>query len=236
MENYKEKLNLLLQLQEKDAVLDTLKNRAGEIPDRIEELKSKISESRSSYDETKKEVTQLQVLKKQKELELEVQENLIKKHSTELNAVKSNDAYKALLSEIEHCRKTKISLENDILDIMEKIEAESKEIKDKEKHLKDDESVIIAEISQLENELTKLNAEIAKIQADRLEFVKLLSDDIMHKYNYIRRSRPGKAIVAIDGEMCSGCNMSVRPAVINEIIKEQDFILCDSCSRILYKK
>ena len=43
----------------------------------------------------------LERLQKEKEMEVTTLEAAIGKHSGELNAVKSNDAYKALLSEIE---------------------------------------------------------------------------------------------------------------------------------------
>lgn len=236
MEAYKEQLSLLLQLQDKDTVLDEVKGRAEAIPAKIAELKAQIDGSKSSYDEIKKDVTQLQVLKRQKELEVETQEGQIRKHSTELNSVKSNDAYKGLLKEIDHCKEAKNTLENEILEIMEKIDTESVEVKDKEKNLKQDESAISTDITQLEAELLKVNAELAKIQEERQAFAAGVPENVMHKYEYIHRTRSGKSIVAVEGEMCSGCNMSVRPAVINEIFKEQEFIMCDSCSRLLYKK
>ena len=52
---------------------------------------------KAALEEAKKDLTQLQVLKKQKEIDLETKENDIRKHTGELNNLKSNHAYKAML-------------------------------------------------------------------------------------------------------------------------------------------
>ncbi|MFH1369320.1 MAG: C4-type zinc ribbon domain-containing protein [Elusimicrobiota bacterium] len=236
MDAFKDKLNLLITLQEKDAVLDSLRLQAEAVPVKIDELNAKIEETRAAFDSLKNEITQLQVTKRQKELELEGQETEIKKHTSELNSIKKNDAYKALLSEIEESNHAKSLLENEILEIMEKIDVESKEVRERERQNRQEEAHVQVEISKLEIELNGLNGEVSKLDSERQEFAKNVPDNLQKKYDYIREGRSGLAIVYIDGENCSGCHIALRPQIINEVFKEQDFVYCDSCSRILYKK
>src|ERR1041384_1624935 len=114
----KEDIKLLLALQEKDLTLDRLRSEAAAIPSKIAAIKGEIQSAKAALEEAKKEAIQLQILKKQKELDLETQEGAIRKHSTELNAIKSNDAYRALLGEIEKSKQVKSGLEDQILQLM----------------------------------------------------------------------------------------------------------------------
>ncbi|MHB9156399.1 MAG: zinc ribbon domain-containing protein [Endomicrobiales bacterium] len=236
MIDVKENIKLLISLQEKDLVLDKLRHQAEAIPKEIEAQKGLVSEHRSSAEEKKKSLIQMQLKRKDKEGELAAKEGEIRKHSTELNSVKSNEAYRALLVEIESAKQDKSNLENEILGLMEKIEAESAFLKEEEKKQKQQEGEIQAEVSRREAELGALITEIARLEAERSEFVRQVSDAVLHHYDSIRERRQGIAVAVIEGENCSGCHFELRPQLINEVCKGQELIVCDSCSRILYRK
>lgn len=236
MIDVKATINLLIALQEKDTALDALRGKAEAVPLTIEEKKGSINAIRARIEDVKKELTQFLLKRKQKEVDLASKEAEIRKHSTELNAVKTNDAYKALLVEIESGKQDKSVLESDILELMDRADKESAIVKEEEKKIKQEEGIVQAEVSKLEGELNGLRAEIDKLEAERAEFVKQIPEDVMYRYDNIRRSRNGIAIAQIEGENCSGCHIVVRPQLINEICKAQDIIVCDSCSRILFKK
>lgn len=232
----KEKLALLIALQDKDTLLDQKRLKALDIPKAIDEEKAAFEKIRTEIEDTKKSLTKLQLAKKEKELELESKEAAIRKHSAELNAVKSNDAYKALLSEIDGAKKGKSALENEILDIMEGIEKEALVIKENEKLLKAKEGESASRIAALQEELKKIEAEIAHLEAERKVFGETIPRELISRYEDIRESRGGCAIVPIDGENCGGCQMVLRPQVINDVCKNSDIVVCDSCSRILFRK
>ena len=91
----------LIQLQELDKVIDALNRELETLPKQVEEKRSEIQRNQAAFEEEKKRLTALQVRKKDKELEVATHEQKIKKNEMELNTVKSNEAYKGLLTEIE---------------------------------------------------------------------------------------------------------------------------------------
>ena len=232
----KERVALLIGLQEKDVILDGMRSKAQEIPVKIEEEKVFLANIKLETEEKKKNLVKLQMAKKEKELELDSKEQLIRKHSSELNAIKSNDTYKALLAEIDNDKKGKNALENQILDIMEGIEKEGVVIKENEKLLKVKESESAAKITVLQEELKRIEEELTALETQRNEYASQLPAELLSKYDYIRESRQGLAVVPVEGENCGGCHMTLRPAIINDVCKHKDLIMCDSCSRILFKK
>jgi predicted nucleic acid-binding Zn-ribbon protein len=232
----KEKIKLLVALQEKDNALDKSRTQAQAFPEEIERLKQQLEQTRNETGGKKGILTQLQLKRKEKEIELEAKENEIKKHNTELNTIKSNDAYRALLNEIAQCKQQKSSLENEVLEIMEAIENESVQVKEDEKKLKQLEAETQSVIGRIENEHANAKNVVAALENERNEFAKSIPEDILRHYEHIRESRGGVAIVPIEGETCGGCHFAIRPQMINDVIKDQEIVLCDSCSRILYKK
>jgi hypothetical protein len=231
----KEQINLLVALQEKDTHLDEIRKNAQAIPKAIEEEKAAMENIKSETEEKKKNLQKLQLLKKSKELDLEAKESQIKKHSSELNSIKSNDMYKALIVEIDNCKKDKNSIENEILDVMEGIEKETALIKENEKQLKVKESESAGRIAALQEQQKKIEAEVSGYEDARKQFCSALPAELLSRYEYIRESQ-GIAVVPMDGENCGGCQIILRPHIINDVCKHQQLVCCDSCSRILYKK
>jgi uncharacterized protein len=236
MGKIREQLELLTLLQEKDVIIDKLKDIETVFPVQIEELKNLAAQRKSQITGRKSVISGIQLKRKEKEIDLETKENEIKKHNIELNSVKSNDAYKALLTEIEDCRKQKGDIENDILEIMEKMESESVLLKAEEQQIKEFEATTQSDIAKLERDLEKAKAEREKLVLDRNEFASKISKDFLSQYEYVRESKDGIGISNIEGETCTACHITLRPQIINDVCKEQEIVMCDTCSRILFKR
>src|SRR6266403_5228479 len=146
----KDMIKSLLSLQERDLELDRWRAELLAIPAKISGLKSDIQAAKTALEDAKKDMMQLQLTKKQKELDLDAQEAAIRKHSTELNAVKTNDAYRALLGEIEKAKEEKSRLEDQILQIMEQSDQAARVWKEKEAASKTDEAALLKQISDWE--------------------------------------------------------------------------------------
>jgi len=231
----KDTIKMLLSLQERDLELDQLKGELGAIPGRIAALKGNIQSAKTALEDAKKEMTQLQLAKKQKELDLDSQENAVRKHSTELNAVKTNEAYKALLGEIEKAKQEKSALEDQILQLMEQMDQATRTWKEKEAGSKDHEAGLLKQISNNEAKQKELEQAIAAKLADRDQSLGSLPKNLADQYNRLRSGkRTGAAVVPIRAEQCSGCHMKISQNVINEVRRGQKLMTCENCSRIVY--
>lgn len=152
-----------------------------------------------------------------------------------MNAIKTNDAYKALLSEIDKCKQVVQVLEDEILEIMDKVDKENLRLKQTDENFKHNEAEVKSKTEALKKELEQLKKDISVKEAERAEFAKKVSESLLVRYEYIRESKQGLAIVPVEGENCGGCSITLRPQTINEVCKAQELVVCDSCSRILYR-
>jgi predicted nucleic acid-binding Zn-ribbon protein len=174
------------------------------------------------------------MIKKQLEGEAEAKEQQIKKHQGELNSLKSNDAYKAMLTEIEFAKQALGKIEEDTLVAMEAIDAAEKDFKAKDQKVKSDENVVKAEIKTIEAEKQQLLDEEKAKRGERDTFEASIPENLRSHYNAIRTKRGGLAIVPITHNACSGCRMMLTPDKGVQAKKAKNMVVCDSCSRILY--
>ena len=230
-----EMIKLLLSVQDRDLDLDRLRAEMTAIPGRISTFKGEIQAAKTALEDAKKEMTQLQMAKKQKELDLDSQESAVRKHSTELNSVKTNEAYRALMGEIDKAKQEKSALEDQILQIMEQMDQATRTWKEKEAGSKSFEAGVLKQISDAETKQKELEQSIAAKQTERDQALGTLPKNLADQYNRLRSGkRTGAAVVPIRSEQCFGCHMKISQNVINEVRRGQKLMTCENCSRIVF--
>ncbi len=236
MENLRETLDLLYQLQSKDIEIFKLEKNITQTPKIIEKKQKQISDIKADFENKKAEYVRLNSLKKEKEALLATKEASIAKHTNDLNTIKANDMYKNCLVEIEKAKADKGVVEEEILKLMDDITKEQENLKNYEQQAKTKEEEINKEIVEAENSLKKAKQDVEKIKTEREEFSKNIDKNILSQYERLKESRDGQGIALIDGESCTGCNMVLRPQLIVQAARCKELVFCDNCSRILYRK
>ena len=225
----------LIRLQELDKELDVLRQGVSKTGPRRADIAARRAASSAAQEQSKKSLVDAQLARKNLEMEIDAKDQAVRKHSGELNSVKSNDAYKALVSEIEAAKKEKILLEDQVLVLMETIETLQKGAKAAEAEAQK----VRAELDVLDRALDAEEAELkAKAEAKKTEreaFVAGLPNDARARYEAIQRGRPGfLAVVPVKDMVCGGCRTGLTPNLVNPVMKGKEIVTCDSCSRILY--
>ena len=232
----KENLQQLIALQQQDAALDKIKSAIEKIPVMIARLKEQLEAEKARAGDAKNKTISLEKKKKEKELELAQKEEAAKKHGSELNQVKTNEAFKALQTEIERAKAAGSQIETEILEIMEQLDGSKKDEKTAQAAFQVEEKKFQAEIAAHEGRLTEQKALFDGEKAKRDEAAAPIPADAMKIYNHIRSRGKLDAIVPIDSSnSCSACRIQLAPQVIVEATKAKNLVSCESCQRILYR-
>jgi predicted nucleic acid-binding Zn-ribbon protein len=231
----KETIQRLVAVQEQDAVLDGLQKEMNRIPREIAALQAGLESAKAKLAEAKAKIIGFEKKKKEKELELAVKEEAIRKHTMELNQVKTNDAFKALQHEIDQAKAAGSQIETAILEFMEGIDGGRKEERAAAAELKTAEDKAKTEIAVLEKDMAELKAKHDAQKAARDEASVLVPPDMMRVYTHARSRGKLDAIVPVDGGNCSACRINLAPQMIIEVTKAKALVVCESCQRILYK-
>lgn len=231
-----EQLKRLIQLQEVDLLLDSIRAEIDQIPKEIDRLKREFEESQASLDELKKKITELQIARKGKELELKTKEEELKKHQSELFAIKTNEAYTALLKEIDEGKKLKNDIEDAILAVMEQEDALLAQEKIKKEYMAKKKKEDTRKQKELEEKLERLNQNLQELQSEQKQKIANVEPEIFKRYQKIREKKDGLAVVPIVDGFCGGCNIVLPPQIINDVLRGENLIACGYCLRILYLK
>jgi uncharacterized protein len=229
-----QELKKIFELQQFDIKIDGLRAELERIPSQIQGLSDTIAAEKQKLETFKTDMKQSALKHKEKEAELSAKEQEIVKFSQELNSIKTNEAYRAMLNQIENAKKAQGVIEDEILLLLEHADESAKQIKQMELKTRSEETRIQQHIADLRATEEKLRGDLAAVEAERAAFVPAIPPESLAQYEHIRNVKEGVAIVAIVDKSCSGCNYKLPPQRINEVVKGHDLVVCDHCSRILY--
>ncbi|HVE14050.1 MAG TPA: C4-type zinc ribbon domain-containing protein [Elusimicrobiota bacterium] len=224
----------LADLQEQDRRIDVLAAALALVPQDIAALRGELDSEKGRLAAHKDKATQTQLRKKEKELELAKQEELIRKHTSDLNQVKTNEAFKALQGEIDRAKVQAGELETQILVIMEEADA----LVQDEKKLKADfaraEADVNSRVGVLEARKSEQEAQLAAEKSRRESMTQGIAAEVISLYEQTRKRRKGIGLSKLKGNVCEACHMTLPPQVVINVAKGTTLITCDSCQRILF--
>ncbi len=227
-----EGLQQLIDLQVLDAELVSARDEQGEIP----ALREKRTDERSVAQQKIEDATELtqraEAEQRRVETTLQDQEALVEKLEGQTSQVKSNEAYTALLREIEQAKDAISEAETQILEGMEKIEEASGAQRQAEVRAAEVYQRIEVEEKACDERERALAVRIAELDGARSETTARVPAELLEQYDKIAtRRRP--AVVRVNAEICLGCRVDIPPQLFVELIRGQSLIQCGNCHRIL---
>jgi predicted nucleic acid-binding Zn-ribbon protein len=229
-------LSLLIQLQEMDTKIRSLTEQKNRLPELLASLERQRAASREELEKTREGLLTAQKNKRDRDKDLEVAAQKIEKLKARTSEIKNNKEYQALLKEIETGEQENKAIEDEILGLMEKIDAAAAAITEAEKKAGETEAAITAEQKEHEAAVVKIEKELKSDEQHRNEMAARVEPAVLTQYGKLLATKAGFAIAEARGESCSGCYMSIPPQVFVNVKKNESIIACPHCNRILYYK
>ncbi len=232
----------LVELQKRDTALDALRARAADIPRKIKAAEAAFAGKKAEMLGAREAYLALQSRKKDLELRIAEAEEGIRKHQVQLNQVKDNSAFKALLAEIETDKAAKDELETGVLTLLDEIDRASGQDKALQAEVKKVEEAKNAEVAALQAAAAALAAELAAAEGVRAAAAAAITPELVERYEAVRANRAGLAVVAVHEEpstgklSCGGCHMAVTPQKAVDVKKPDTLTYCPDCRRLLYRE
>jgi len=226
-------VDILVKLQKMDNTIKKLKAIVeGKIPELVEKeeltalLNRRINDLHADIQNAQKTVHE-------KEVDVKEHDNKIIRFREQLNTIKDNKSYKALLDEIAGENNSKAELEEVLLtvyDTEEKLRVDMEDVKSLLTETDKDRS-------ELEKENSKVSAEskeeLVGLVEERKKLVMAIDPVTLSKYEQVHRTKEN-AIVPVRGNCCHGCFMNVTAQIYNQLLLDTDVTFCHSCGAILY--
>jgi hypothetical protein len=231
----------LLSLQEKDSALAQLAHRRASLPEhaRIESLESRARELDGQRIEVETEAGDLERDRKKFDAEVELvrQRKVRDEDRLSSGAITNPKDLSSLQHELGALDRRIASLEDEELEIMERLEDAQTRLK----VITDELASVQAELSEATSSrdvaLQEIDTEVLEVQGQRDTVVGEVAPELIELYEKVRGQHGGVGAAALRARRCDGCHLDINGADLREIAAKPDdeVLRCPECSRILVR-
>ena len=200
----------------------------------LREREEIFEESESSIMERQEKIEAAEQRRRGIEAELSDELSRLKERQSKMMQVQTNREYQSLLKEIEDGKKSNKEREEEIVQLMETIEAETKIIDEQAGSSQAEKKALAKETKEAKKFADAIEKKKTGILKKRNSMAKKIKTPVLKKYDMLRERRNGKAIVPVTKGVCQGCFMSIPPQQFNDILRGDKMLYCPTCQRILY--
>ena len=230
----KENLLLLIKLQECDSQLVKLSVKKKKLPGNIDKLDNEFSSFKEGIDKNKIKYDELKSRHTESENKIKKLNDNMVKTKTRLLEVKNNKEYQAMLKEIEIAESSRGDIETEIISILEALDKLSGLVNKDEEALKHSKNKYEQEKKIIEDDLNTIDADVLDWEKKRMDLQKKVSDDLLARYEKIKKRNKGVGVISVWKAVCNGCHMNIPPQLYNELQKSNELLSCPNCNRIIY--
>jgi predicted nucleic acid-binding Zn-ribbon protein len=227
----------LLEIQDRDQRIFQLNRQILSVPEEKERIRNELQASNDGVDAAKQAVIDFEKAIKKIELDVDSLKAKIADLQIKQLAVRKNDEYRALGDQADKCKKQICDLEDRELELWEDLEGAKVTRAAAEKDLDANKRRIESAINDLDVREKNSLAQIDKVQEERNGLTKDVPEEEMHLYERLAKRKTGKkvfikVVVAINNEICGGCNLKLTPYNLNQARKQ--LTVCDNCGCVQY--
>lgn len=223
----------LLKLQEADKEIRRLQDEIAELPKRVAAIELKLARTKAQLEKAQTAVKADEAARKKHDAAIIDLRGKISKYRDQSLDVKTNEQYKALLSEIQFAEKEIGEIEDKILEIMVNADARAAEVKAAQAELKEETAEIEKEKEQARQRTAEDQKLLAEWRGKRDQLRTGIDEDLLRQYERVSKFR-GTGIAEVRDHKCMGCQVMLRPQTYNDIRSSDKIMYCDSCQRVLY--
>jgi len=227
-------LQYLINLQKFDLRIFQIQDQLRKAPELLKSAELPLQDILAKLQVLKNSGESLVKQRRSSERELATQEEQLQKIRNRLSELKTNKEYQAHLFEIELARKKKDSIEENVLEMMERVEQNEQAVKELEEQTSEARKVFDVEKARLETHYANLANELADLDRQQTTLAELVDKPLLIRYNRLKTMRKGYAVAQLREGACGGCQLQLPPQLVAEVKRGDELMDCSYCHRILY--
>jgi uncharacterized protein len=229
--------SLLYRLQEIDTTWDRVRRRLQQLQNlsggsnELKTTREQVASTESTLNEWQRTQTEAEL--ESRSLTTKIQESEERLMSGQ---VRNPKELEALQSSIESMRRHKISLDDQSVEAMIKVEEFSGALTEQKGSLATLESNWQTKQQTLEEELQQRKKEFLYLKRLREQTVGQVSAAALEQYEHLRRRKNGIAVAKLEGDICNACHMQVPTGIVGSARNADVLLYCPGCGRLLHRE
>lgn len=221
----------------------------------VQELDMKMIRLMRIKKERKKELSQIEALRKDLHLQLSDKEKEIEDINKEIRTyemrvreiadklktledrqsqIKKVEEFNALTQEMTTAERERVSLEQKMSDLTDQKVLEEELLEKISESLKTSEASSIALEKEIKSSIDLINEEGSGLKELRDKLATNVEPDTLKIYDRLLRNKKDRVVVPVQNRICSGCHIALTAQHENLVRKGENLIFCEHCSRIHY--
>jgi predicted nucleic acid-binding Zn-ribbon protein len=225
-------IHLFIRIAKIDAALAADRLALQRLPQEIAAIDKSLADLDAAEKKAHDELEAMKLKRRDVEKKLREHEEHLKKSRGQTSMVKTNEEYTALLKEISNLEKAVSDEEETLLILMDGIEMAEKDTAAKAAAFETERAKKHAEKKQRETDIARVQAESQKLSTEKPKVLSEISPAYQKRYEKLAAHRD-LAVTRAEGDHCGGCRQQIPPQLAVEVRKNDQFITCPACGRIL---
>lgn len=227
----------LLELQNVDTRIIRLEQQLRSVPAEIDAVRQQEADAEHICADARKKVQDCQKGIKDIETRVGSVQSKMRDFQQKSNMIKDNKEYRAAMEQIEACKRQISQLEDDELEIMERLEEAKQELASQQKEAEAAKARAQETVGDLEKRAENSRKQLEKLRNRRATLLPDMPAPYLNKYERIRRSgrfqESGRVLVPVQDYNCDYCHMNVTAQARMDARKGQ-LVTCENCGAMLY--
>jgi len=213
--------------------LHDLNERLARGPKQVAAREANVARLKDESDKVHDSAKQTRVAADQKQLQLKSNEDKINDLKQKLNGCSSNREFQALKTQIAADEMANSVLEDEILEVLEKIEDSQATVAEADVTLEKGKQEFARAQQAVASKEESLRADIERLEADLKEAEQALPAEIRVEYNRMVRAKGAECMAQVEDNTCGGCFQSITTNMVNELQLSR-MVFCKTCGCLLY--
>jgi len=224
----------LRRLQRIDEQLGQLHSQKEQLPQRLAAAHKDVQDRQERREQVQQQLQRHRLEIDRQELDLRSREQHVARLRQQLNQVRTNREYQAMLTEIQSLEADVSRLEETALAAMGEADELAAEQARLAEEIQETQRQVGAVEEAVSEEAGVLEGQIAGLHQERQEVASRIDPESLAVYERLRGGLSGRVVVPVRDEHCGGCHMPLTPQTISELLVSRALVICHRCRRILY--
>ncbi|KQW44010.1 hypothetical protein ASC77_21705 [Nocardioides sp. Root1257] len=231
----------LLDVQELDSHVDQLRHQRARLPElaEIAELTAKRTDVDNLARDARITVDDLTTEQKKVDLDVEAVKTRRTRDRDRMDQglITNPKDLERMQHELQSLERRISSLEDDELEVMEKIEEAQKELVQYETMVAETDERLTALAVARDEKVAAIDEQLQDLAARRGPAGEGLPDDLVALYQRLREQKGGVGAAALRARTCTGCQLTLDSVELSRIkaLPEDEVVRCEECNRILVR-
>ena len=226
----------LYDLQKIDSMFDQVRRRLLEIQ-KLHEENDELVAARQAVADTEEALNEGRARQQDTEMQAQSLDERIKETNASLMSgeISNPKELQALQDNLDQLQKQKDTVDETAVNALLQAESLRQRLEQQQEALQGAESDWRSSQKNLQEEELALKRKYVLLKKHRTAGRALIQDELLTKYDGVRKRKSGIAVARVTDDTCAVCNMQLPTAITGTVSSNGDqMYTCPSCGRILY--